>query len=125
MTVWSYGSYYTRIEPVIEDKHRELAKLVTAAAEAGEDFGACHIVVEDLNLEKHCLTWCLRQPKLTPQGKAMLEALSAVQLRDRAIAFAAINEKYGFRAYADEEWVPAPDWCDTNLDDENVDDDTD
>ena len=106
MSVWFYAHYFTRQEPIITDEHRVVKELLDAALDVGEDYGACHIVVEDINLETLHIKWCLdnvqTDNELTDEGRALLEALLKMSLRDRFIVFSLAEHT---TVYTDEAWA--------------------
>lgn len=105
MTVWCWNSYYaTRTEPVLNDVSEKLSELIAGALAVGEEFGACHIVLSDINIERDHIEFCLAQPEITPEGRVAMEAMQRATCRDRAIALcSAHGEKWG--AYTEAEWA--------------------
>lgn len=105
MSVWSWhGYYHTRRPPKPSRKTRDALPLIKAAIEAGEDYGACHIVLADVNLEKHHVKWCRERPEITPKGAAAMDAMLAMTLRERAIALCAADGE-AFHEWSDAEWA--------------------
>lgn len=104
--IWSDGYYATRREPKITARIRKLVTLIDAAEAVGEEFGACHIVVSDLNYEIDSLRYCRSQPDITPEGSALMDALIRAPLWDRAVAFAAAGRRK-FLIYDEMEWAAA------------------
>lgn len=105
MTVWNWASYgYTRVEPALTDAASCAAGALKEAIDVGEEFGACHIVISDLNIDDDHLEFCLAQPEITPQGKAAMDVLRGLPRRERLIALAAAaGEKWS--AMTEEKWA--------------------
>lgn len=105
MSVWAWQSYYsTRREPKHTSSTRKAVALIQAAIDIGEKYGACHIVLADLNLELSHLRWCLQQPHITPAGRTAMEVMAAMTMRERAIAMAAV-EGAEWALWTDQEWA--------------------
>lgn len=105
MTVWCWGSYYaTRSEPLLNDATEKLSDLILGALAVGEEYGACHIVLSDINIERDHIEFCLAYPGLTPEGRAAMEGMLLASCRDRAIALcAAHGENWG--SHTEDEWL--------------------
>lgn len=105
MTVWAWDSYYhTTTKPSPTPAALAAIPLVIAADDAGEDFGACHIVLADLNFDDDHINFCLALPYITPEGIAAMTALLAMTKQERAIALCLANGEQ-FSAWTDEEWA--------------------
>lgn len=48
-----------------------------------DQFGACHIVVADGNVEDHHIDWCLEQPDLVEEEREFLNDLRQLPVADR------------------------------------------
>jgi len=105
MPVWSWqGHYSTTREPKPSRKVLAAIPLIKAALDANEEWGACHIVLSDINIEKYHVRWCRERPEITPAGAAAMDAMLSMTMRERAIALCAVEEG-SFYKWSDEEWA--------------------
>lgn len=105
MTVWCWGSYYaTREEPKVDETITALSLLIVKALEVGEEWGACHIVLSDINIERNHMEFCLAQPNLTLEGRAAMDGMLGSSCRTRAIALCAAEDGR-WNSYTEDEWA--------------------
>lgn len=76
-------------------KPSKAARAVVPLIEAVYDWncvgGTLHIVLDDWNLEKSHIDWCLKQPEITDDERKCGEALAALPLKQRAAALAVFD----------------------------------
>jgi len=102
-----YGCWDTYGSPKLQTPDvLKAAKLIGEVYEHSAVGGNAHIVLDDWNLEKHHIDWCLSEagnfheagPEQLKAEKDCLQALQAMSLRKRASALALHEGLIGARA---------------------------
>lgn len=67
--------------------------LIKSAYDAGEGFGALHIILEDGNIETHHIASCIKDKDITPHGLDCAIALLALSEEQRMTAIMLANDR--------------------------------